>query len=136
VPQPLARVGAFLRPDAEQIGARPLHPARGRVDVGDPGIARVLAWKSRAEPQEPRRKSEREVQRVTGAAPRLVAAPQRDEASLARARPAAHFGQLGRLDGGAKSGHRAGERLDLDGKLFQLHDQPMSAAAWRYQPTR
>ena len=81
------------------------------------------------------------MQRVARAARGLVAAPKRDQARSARARPLADVAQFGRAtDRRAKRGHRAGERFDFDGELgvacAMVSIQPISAAACRYQPTR
>src|SRR5882672_240138 len=136
VPQPLARIPALVRADAEEVGAGALHAVRGGVDVGDAGIARIVARERHADPEQPGGQGKPEVQRVARAAPGLVAAPERDQAGPARARLSAELAQRGCGDRSAECGHGPVERLDLDGKLFELHGYPMSAAAWRYHPTR
>src|SRR2546426_2455865 len=138
VPQPLAPVGVRGRDDSEQIGCGALHAVRARVDVGDSRIVRVLARKRDVQPEQARGEAEREVQRVAGTARGLVAAPQRDQTRLARPGLLAYAAQLARLDRDAERRHRARERCSVESQLFECfaHDQPISAAAWRYQPTR
>src|SRR4029077_2856788 len=82
VAQPLARVGFAFRPYADEVGASPLHAVCRGIDAGGPGGARVAALERRAQPQQPRGKGEREVQRKSRSAPRLVAAPQRNQPRL------------------------------------------------------
>src|SRR5207253_863532 len=75
---------------------------------------------------------------VAGRARGLVAAPQRDQTRLARPGLLAYAAQLARRDRDAERRHRARERCGVESQLFECfaHDQPISAAAWRYQPTR
>jgi len=75
VPQPLAVVGLRRRNEAQQVGGRALHAVRRWVDIGDAGIGRRLVRQGNIDPQQTRREREREVQRITAAAPGLVAAP-------------------------------------------------------------
>jgi len=98
VAHPLAVIRAVLGVDAEKVVGGALHSVRARIDIGDAGIARVLARKRQRQPQKPRAKRKREVQRISAAARGFVAAPKRDQAAFLRFRLCHHRAQGPGLD--------------------------------------
>jgi hypothetical protein len=67
---------------ADEVVGGALHAARGRKEIGDAGIARMLALERHAQPQQTGAQAERHVQGEPARAGSFVARPERYQACL------------------------------------------------------